>query len=97
MRSDRGEEDDAVRIHHERSFKHEVSEAFGIAEVSVGGCGPALAERSVVDESGMESTEVRGEGSVMNAKGGCGGIRYLRVENGPLVLQGAAVGGARGE
>jgi hypothetical protein len=53
-----GEEDDAGWVHDEGGLQHEVGQGFGEAEVGVGGCGPALAEGFVVDESGVESAEV---------------------------------------
>ena len=66
-----------------------------VAEVSVCGCGPALAERLVFDEGRVESAEVFGEGAVMDAERVRRGDGDSRI--GPLVLQGAAVGGAFGE
>jgi len=58
-----------------------------------------LAERFIFYESGVEVAEVFGESAVVDAAGfvglGCG-CWYSRVEKGPLVLQGAAVGGALG-
>ena len=50
----------------------------------------------------MDGAEVGGKGAVMDTEGlgggvGYGWVRYQCVENGPLVLQGAAVGWAFGE
>ena len=67
----------------------------GTAEVGGGGGGPAAAEVGVAGEGGVEVAEVFGEGAVVDAEGWAG--RDGGVEYGPLVLEGAAVGGTGGE
>ena len=95
-----GEEDDAGWVHNQGGLEHEVGEGFGAAEVRVDRCGPALAEGFVIDDRLVNGVEVFCEGAVVYAKG-CGGpdgdSGDWGVENGPLVLQGAAVGGVGGE
>ncbi len=92
-----GEEDDAGWIQDEGSFEHEVGEGFGVAEVGVGGGGPALAEGFVFDDRFVDGVEVFCEGAVVDSEGLGGGVWDLRVEKGPFVLQGTAVGGVLGE
>ena len=67
-----GEEDDAGWVHNQGGLEHEVGEGFGVAEVRVDGCGPALAEGLVVDDRLVNGVEVFCEGAVVYAKG-CGG------------------------
>ena len=64
-----GEEDDAGWVRYERGLEHEVGESFGVVEVGVRRCGPALAEGLVFDERCVKRTEVAGERAVMDAEG----------------------------